>query len=437
MSRGLSRRFGPWAVALLLLLPLAGGAAYGAGFVDWSTSLLVQAADPMLDLAASSFLIQGGYYFGELTSIAGPGGFGKTGLGVETSMRLPLRPTDRGSVGIDVYQGADLVIDWPVGTWGVLANTSFSMNPTTLTQFSATANVTAYGLSATGTFSLVEAIGGYATGLSLELSGTTLAGMGVFLAADFGALATDSIYAMKPLPVADCSFNFTEGRLRLEAFPFGCLHLDVETSFMCTGFDKTEIDFDLELFDGKLALDGLLSISTQTKSITLTPHLRLEQGCIWVNIGFGQKDWQSTWNYRIEQLVIRGLGISNVEVGAAEISMILALGQGLYRAKTASDIDLHASGYYVALAPGGSSIRYTLTDYDMVWTMEQGFQNSELAFDVYFGTKDVSLFGLALITADWTHQITPEFDYRIAVQLDPTGVGHKIIFGFNVSLVLP
>ena len=437
MARGLYKRIVRWCLTLIVVVAGVGWNTLASGYLYGDTSLLFQAIDPMLDLAASSLLIQGGYYFGEVTNVGGQGGFGETGLGIEASMKLPLRPTDRGLVGIDVYQGADLVIDWPVGTWGVLTNTSFSMSPAALKRLSATANITAYGLSATGTFSLVEATGGYTTGLSLELSGTTLAGMGVFLAADFGVPVPDTPDVVKTLPVAGCSFDFTEASLRLEAFPFGCLHLDVETSFKCTGFDKTEIDFDLELFDGKLAVDGLLSFFTQTQSVMLTPSLRLEQGCIWVNIGFGEKDWESIWNNRIEQLVIRGLGISNLEVGSAEISMILALGEGLYKPKTASDIDLHASGYYVALAPGVSSILYTLTDYDLVCTMEQVFLNSELVIDAYFGTKNVSLFDFALITAEWTHQFTPEFNYRIAVQLDPGGVGHKLAFGFNVSLVLP
>jgi len=426
----------------LCVLALGSASAYGLGFIGWDASIVTKTAAPIIDIAASASSLTAWHYVGDVAIQAGERASGsslsETGFGVESSLDLPLNPASRtASFDVSLYGMSDLIIDWPVGTWGVIMNASFSLATDTLAKMWTTANVTAYGVSATGTFSLVEATGGFATGLSLGLSGTTLSGMGVFLAADFGIPVPDTLDVVRTLPVADCAFNFAEGSLRLEAFPFGCLHLDVETSFRCAGFNKAEIEFDFELFDGRLAIDGLLSFSTQTQSITLTPYLRLEQGCVWVNIGIDQMDWASTWDNRIDQLVIRGLGISNVEVGSAEVSMIVALGQSLYKVKAASDIDLHASGYYVALAPGVTATRYTLTDYDMVWTMEQGFQNSELTIDVYFGAATGSLLDLALVTADWSHQVSTGLEVSVGLALNPSGAPQTLVLGFNTSAILP
>ena len=73
----------------------------------------------------------------------------------------------------------------------------------------------------------------------------------------------------------------------------------------------------------------------------------------------------------------------------------------------------------------------------MVWTVEQSSLNATWAVDAHFSTSGGTLFDLALLTAEWEHQFAVGLDVRLAFQIDPAGLEHKLLFGFDASAPLP
>ena len=435
MDRGLSRagRLG----GLLVPLLLVGWAALGAGFIDWEAELVASLSGPTFGIGDSSTVFSGGYYWGDVEGISqggmsygSVGTFGENGSGIEGTIRLPLPATTKGTVDVTVYHKTDLVIDWPVGTWGILTSAMFSLETSELSRFSTTANVTAYGTSTTATFSLVPMGGAYATGLTLELSGTTLSGMGLSLTASFGG--------PPGLPPAQpCTFDFRGFAVGLEGFPWGCVHTDIDLTFGHGGFELAEIDVDIDLWDGLLTLDGSLEFAVDEKRLSLIQRIHVNQGCIWFNVAVEPAEVGPGSPNPIDSLVLRGLGISSCDVGTSDFSLIASIAGGLYKSRGTADIDLHAGGYYIALDPAANPAQYEQTDYSMVWTVEQGFLNATWAVDAYFGTNGGTLFNLALITAEWEQQLATGFEVRLAFQIDPAGLAHTLLFGLTASVLLP
>jgi len=431
MIWGLRRSLGRWVVAWVLSLLLLGGAAYGSGFADWENEFGASFSGSAFAIDGSSTIFHGGYYSEGLSSIAS---FGENGLGMEGTIYFPLPNSTNGTVNFAAYDQGDLVMDWPVGTWGVLGNATFSMHTNALTQLSITANVTAYGTSTTAAFSLAASSGGYTPGLTLELTGTTLAGFGITATSSFSAPEGSS-----------CGFCFTGATIRLDAFPWGCVHPDVDFVFASAGFEKVSIDFDVSLWDDLITFDGTLEFSLQTKTLTLTPRLNLGGGeCFWVSVGIDPQAIGSEASSTIDRLVLSGGGLGDIELGSVTLDTISSFCGNLFRSAKSSDIDLHSSGYYVALAPDANPGAYVQTDYDTVITLQEetasfsdGFSSSRLTLDFYFGSSGTTLFGFALFTAEWQREVSEAFTYRIAAQLDPAGVKSRIEFGFTATTTLP
>lgn len=435
MDRGLScvGRLG----VVLVLMPLVGWTVLGAGFIEWDAELIAALSGPAFGIDGSSATFRGGYAWGDVGSVSGSGmsygatgTFGENGSRMEGAIHLPLPTTTEGTVELTVYHKTDLVIDWAVGTWGVLASAALSMETAELSRFSTTANVTAYGTSATAAFSLADNGGAYTTGLTLELAGTTFSGMGVTLVASFGA-------PPGPPPTESCGFDFRGFSVGFEGFPWCCIHTDIDLTFGRGGFELVDIDVDIDIGDGLLTLDGSLVFEIDEKRLSLIPRIHLRQDCIWFNVGIEPQAIGTGAPNVIDSLVVRGFGMSACEVGTSDFSMIASLVGGLHKLKRSCDLTLHANGYYIALDPSVSPAQYVQTDYAMVWTLEHGLLNSDWTIDVYFSVNGATLFDLALLTAEWTQQFAAGLDTRLAFQLDPAGVESKLLFGFAASAPLP
>jgi len=395
-------------------LCVVGAIAIAEGSIAWETELGLPIDGT--SLAPEGFMrFSGGYSWEE--------GYGASGV-----ILLPL-PTGEGRLDVAAHIGDDVMIDWPIGTWTLDGSASFSVQTPSLDAFSTTANVTAYGLSTTVALDLYSFQGAPATALMLEVSGPMQAGWGLSIAGSFG----DSWGT-------PCNFDFTGVTVGFEAFPWCCVHTNMQAFFSCAGYERTTIDIDIELWDGVLVLDGALEFALETKSLSLTPYLTVGQQCIWLSVGIEPQEIGPGTMSSVDRFVIQGIGIETCEIGSVTFSAISALGGGLYRNANAMEIDLHANGYYVALAPNANPKMWTQTDYDTVISIQYevatfvgGYTSSQLAVDAYFGTKASMLFDLALITATWTHGPSEAFSYRIALQFDPAGTDHRIEFGFDVS----
>lgn len=403
-------------VALLVLT--AGGIAHGSGAVIWQGEMGVPLSGASLNLYGST-TISGQYSI-------------QTGSLVSGEVYLPFSGSG-GTLSAHASHESDLVINWPVGTWSLLGDASFALQTPSLLGFSSEATLTAYGTSTTAAFSLHPFLGAYATVLSIELAGPTQSGWGLTGTVDLGDPWGTS-----------CNLDFTGLSIGLEAFPWGCVHTDVAIEFSAAGYENTSIAIDIELWDGVFALVGSLNFGMQTKSLSLTPYLTVGEQCIWLSVGIYPQEIGPGTSSAIDTLVIQGIGITDCEIGPITFSAISGLGGGLYRSSKASDIDLHANGYYVALAPDANPWAWTQTDYCTVITIQRdditfldSFTSSRFTLDLYFDPSASTLFDFALLTAEWEHEMSEAFSYRIAVQVDPTGADPRIEFGFTASAVLP
>ena len=84
-----------------------------------------------------------------------------------------------------------------------------------------------------------------------------------------------------------------------------------------------------------------------------------------------------------------------------------------------------------------SPAQYDLADYTMVCTAAQGTLVTELTIDVHFGMNNATLFGIALITAEWKYEVAAGLDFRLAAQFDPLGLRHQLLLGFSTGVPLP
>jgi hypothetical protein len=434
--RGLAVGTAAWIFGLVLSV-----GAFAGGLLAWETELALQSVDPIVDLDASFATLRANYAWGDAATGAS-GAFGQSnvatgenGAAVAGTIGFPVAPNDRcASIRLSGYLKDDYVVEWPVGTYGVSADVSFGIDPAAFRGFSAAANLTAYGLSTTLGFSLAPAGAGFATGLTLEVAGTLLSGMGIAATVRLGA-------PMGPgAPPADpCALDFSSLEVFFDGFPWCCVYVGFRTIFDYGGFDRAEIDFDLSALGGVLSLVGDLVFELQTKTLTLTPGFQFGvDDCIWLNVAVDPAvTWGSSGSGAISAIVIRGLGITGCNIGAAKFSAIASIAGGLYKSKGADDIGLRATGYYIALAPSANPGAYEQTDYDMIWTLETGFANADLAIDTYLGASSSKLFDLALITAEYAHQLSAGFDMSLGFLIDPTGGPFRLVVRFDASTSLP
>ncbi|HUT86500.1 MAG TPA: hypothetical protein VMX15_00230 [Candidatus Heimdallarchaeota archaeon] len=428
----------------LLLLVLASGAAVGKTLLNLESSIAVLPLGLSLDLDSSFVTFQAGHYTGDVASLPNrflrmlfltDGTLTNKGFGTQTIIRFPMHAADRGgSVEFSIYSKSDLVIDWPVGTWSVISNVAFSTFTSDLSRWWSTINISAYGTSTTLTFALVPTQTGPATGFSIDITAPTLGGMGVAIGAGFGMpTAFDDIGTFTP--TASCDLVFREATVGFEGFLLGCLALDIETTIGCQGFKSTEITFDLDLWTDVLDVEGGIEFAIQTKSVTLIPRLRLDQECIWVNIGIDPEIWGEI--AAIDTLIVRGAGITSEAIDASKFSSIASFIGGVYREVLKGDIELRAGDYYVALDPEADTSQYVFLPYDLILSLEHSEANSDLAFDVYFGSPESNLFDLAFVTAEWVHRLSAQLELYVGALLDPNGVDMKFVFGFEASAFLP
>jgi hypothetical protein len=427
------------------LLLLASGAVDGKAVLGFESGIAFLPTESLVDLESTFMTFQAGYYKGNVASLSNrflrklfltDGSLTDKGFGVQTVVEYPLFATDQGgSLSLSIYAKSDMVIEWPIGTWSVISNLAFSTLTSDLSRWWTTANISAYGSSVTLAFALVPTAMGIATGLSIDISGPSLGGMGVAIGASFGMPTTfDDIGSF--MPSASCQLEFREATVGFDGVRIGCLSLDMETTFGCEGYESTVIGFDLDLSIDELTIEGDIDFSPNAKAFTLIPRLQFEPECIWINVGISPEVWEST--SMIDTLVIRGMGISNLAIDSARYSAVVSFVGGVYREMGADDLDLRAHDYYVAIDPEADASDYILLPYDMIVSVEYSEGNSDLALDVYFGSPESDLFDVALLNVELLHRLSSELEVYVGASLDPNdGAQTTLVFGFEASVVLP
>jgi len=433
---------------VFILVVVVGGNAFAKFFGSWENTLTFQAQGPLISLAESSSTLKGSYFTGEVADL--PNRFlsalfitdmelSNTGFGLQGLFRPLLLPTDpRSTLSVSVYSKQDIIIDWPIGTWSVISDVAFSVQSASMKYWWSELNVTAYGVAVTATFAMVAIGKEYSTGLELELVGTTLGGMGVTFATQFGISTDFEKMLQVQTQSASCgtmSYNSTE--LNLTGLSLGCVHLETTAVFSAAqGFDHVQLEFEIEPESLPVEFDATLTFMLQTKSMVLVPMLTLDTVCLDVYMMLVPSKFDAG-NSRFNALVLQGLGMRDIEIEQATLSGLISFVGGLYKQLGKSDIELRANDYLVDILTFDVSEqrRYVRTDYDWVFSIEKSIVNLDFAADAYFTTISTGqLFGLGLVTLETRYVLSSEFEFGAGLAMNLVTGLQKLVLKFNYSL---
>jgi hypothetical protein len=364
---------------------------------------------------------------------------GETGFGIQGFFDLPLLSTSRGIFHVSTYWKDDIVIDWAIGTWTLLSDTSFSVTTASLQYGWMECIIAAYGTKISGAFLLIPTQTGYTLGAELALQGTTIAGMALEAVTTFGVGANLS-ETTKASSTDDTCLCYTGTDISLSGLALGCVHYENLTRFSEGGFEFTRFEFDIDLpEDWPLSLSATLEFTTQTKSLVLVPSLRvLDLGCMYLYVGIDVAEL-TLGDTTIGAFKLAGLRLADIDIGPAAVSGIVAFDGVLWKGGREDDISLHAADYLICVAANCNPADYkeVPTEYDMVVSLETSEGNLDSAVDAYFRpTGEGSLFGLALFTGELSYQLSSEIEFGVGLAINPLTGWERLMLDFTLSLYL-
>ncbi len=435
-------------IVSILILGL-GMAAFSKAFGEWDTTIVISPEAGSLSLAGSRSTLKASYFAGEVADVSNrtlsalfitDKGLTDTGLGVQAFFGLPLVTGKLPSTfRISTYLKNDIVIDWPIGTWTLLSDTSFSVTTASLQYGWMECIIAAYGTKISGAFLLIPTQTGYTFGAELALQGTTIAGMALEAVTTFGVGANLS-EATKATPTDDTCFCYTGTDISLSGLALGCVHYENLTRFSEGGFEFTRFEFDVDLpEDWPLSLYATLEFTTQTKSLVLVPSLRvLDLGCMYLYVGIDIAEL-TLGNSTIGAIKLAGLRLADIDIGPATVSGVVAFDGVLWKGDREDDISLRAANYLICIAAdcNPANFKEVPTKYDMVVSLETSEGNLDAAVDAYFRpTGGGSLFGLALFTGEVSYMLTSEIEFGIGLAVNPLTGWERLMLDFTLSLYL-
>jgi hypothetical protein len=437
-----------FAIVSILILGLGMG-AFSKAFGEWDTTIVISPEAGSLSLAGSRSTLKASYFAGEVADISNRAlsslfitdkGLADTGMGVQAFFNLPLVAGKSPSTfRISTYLKDDIVIDWPIGTWTLLSDTSFSVTTASLQYGWMECIIAAYGTKISGAFLLIPTQTGHTLGAELALQGTTIAGMALEAVTTLGVGANMS-EATKAPPTADTCFCYTGTDISLSGLALGCVHYEDLTRFSEGGFEFTRFEFEIDLpEDWPLSLYATLEFTTQTKSLVLVPSLRvLDLGCMYLYVGIDVAAL-TLGETTIGAIKLAGLRLADIDIGPATVSGVVAFDGVLWKGGREDDISLRAANYLVCIAAdcNPADYREVPTKYDMGVSLETSEGNLDAAVDAYFRpTGGGSLFGLALFTGEVRYMLTSEIEFGIGLAINPLTGWERLTMDLTISLYL-
>ncbi len=437
-----------FAIVSILILGLGMG-AFGKAFGEWDTTVVMSPEVGSLSLAGSRSTLKASYFAGEVADVSNrtlsalfitDKGLTDTGMGVQAFFGLPLVAGKSPSTfRISTYFKDDIVIDWPIGTWALLSDASFSVTTASLQYGWMECIIAAYGTKISGAFLLMPTQTGHTLGAELALQGTTIAGMALEAVTTFG-VGGDLSEATKASPTDDTCFCYTGTDISLSGLALGCVHYENLTRFSEGGFEFTRFEFDIDLpEDWLLSLYATLEFTMQTKSLVLVPSLRvLDLGCMYLYVGIDIAEL-TLGETTIGAIKLAGLRLADIDIGPATVSGVVAFDGVLWKGGREDDISLRAANYLICIAAdcNPADFKEVPTKYDMVVSLETSEGNLDAAVDAYFRpTGGGSLFGLALFTGEVRYMLTSEIEFGIGLAVNPVTGWERLTMDLTISLYL-
>ncbi len=404
------RLWGLLGLGLAMGVVAVGGLGAGRAFGSLTTRVTIT---PLMVATESGF--QASYFTGlvaelpssTLSSIPGLAENTLVATGSGFQVVLP-SPGGASFVQFFGYLKTDIVMDWPVGVAGGVSEAAFSWD---LQRHYLWAHAWVHygGVALRLKAALARSGGNVGSGLELGFDGTTLGGLALSLASQFG-LTTDRTALLRAVTLGQVSGDMVEYRgttLTAGVFPLCCLSLGATVRLTKAGFESARVSTSYVFSFAEVAVtaSAVVVFRVDEKTLTITPRLILP--------GTGAEIYlvhslllAGPSSLEFVGIQLHGVGLSRVQLGEVTLSGLCSLAGNLYRRSGQDDIFLRAASY--SAQGGGGQVALP---YDCVVSLEYSALYTGIACDFYFTPAGGHLFGLAFTT--FQVELTLFGDFRI------------------------
>lgn len=394
-----------WWVLLGLGLAVGLVAVTGSGEGKAFGSLTTRVTMTPLTVAAESGF-QASYFAGlvaelpssTLSSIPGLAGNTLVSTGSGLQVVLP-SPAGTSFVQFFAYHKEDIVLDWPVGVWGLVSELAFSWDTRRHYVWShAWVHYAGVELWLRMTVARSDAAAG--SGMELGFSGTTLRGLALSIVSQYG-LATDRTALLRAVSLGQVSGEMLEYRattLTAGVFPLCCLSLAAAVELTKAGFGSARIStaYTFTLAKAWITASASLVFRSAEKTLKVTPRLTLPGTGTEIYFSYSLIPARlSSSSPSLTGIQLDEVGLSRVQIGEITVSGRYSLSGSVYR--------------------GPLTVPYP---FDLLLSFGRSTWETDLWFDMYFASDGAYLFGLGLIT--FQAGMTLFGDFRIGIGFDVT-----------------
>lgn len=436
----------PVALLLAFLIGITGVYPALAGFNgDLETDLVLSPNEPTVFDEDSSMDLRIDYVDGEVEDL--PSMISQvlfwpnttlvdTGLALRGSYDFPLFEGDDPELILDGYYASEFGPDYPIGTAG--GSTRLSLEEDDLNYWATKGIVNYGGFSYRGTFVLEENARGdgeYGTGYELSVSGTKISGLEVTLTSRVGMVSSPgeliagsagSGYDVFDMTTGEKYDGYTGSEVEVEGLSVGDLNFDTTSTFdFKDGLKSVVFTFEADDFSPLVDVDGSITFTPDSKSVTLLPRIDLGWSCIDLYTALDPGTLTKEEN-SITGVRVYGFGVDELILGNVTVSGKIGLdSSSLYLRKSAQDYESRASDYTFSPSPQEKAY-YDEKPYDGVISLERDVGNFFIAADGYWG-EGTSHSGLELVTGEMEYKFSDQFEVSGGVNLR-TETGLENIF---------
>lgn len=326
-------------------------------------------------------------------------------------------PAGTSFVQFFAYHKQDIVLDWPVGVWGVVSELAFSWD-TRRHYLWSHAWLHYAGVELKLKLALARADAAVGSGMEVGFEGTTLRGLMFTMMSQFG-LSTDRTALARAVSTGQVSggmFEYRGTTLAASVLPFCCLGLSATVRLTKGGFESARLvtSYTFTFAEAQVNASATIEFKTEEKTLTIVPRLALPSTGAEIYLSYSLLPARlSPASPSLTEIRFHEIGLSRIPLGEVTVSGRYSFSGNVYR------------------GPVPVPVRY-----DLVLSFQHSTLETDLALDLYFAPAGAYLLGLALVT--FQAEVALFGDFRFAVGLDvATDTGWQRLIGelkytFNV-----
>lgn len=334
------------------------------------------------------------------------------------------------------YHKQDIVLDWPVGVVGAVSELAFSWDAQRHYLWGYFWMHYA-GVALKLKVAIARSDASVGSGLEVGFAGTTLWGLALSIASQFG-LTTDRTALARAVSLGQVSgemFDYRGTSLTAGVFPLCCLSLSATVRLTKTRFDSARITttYAFSLAGLEVTAGATVVLTTADKALTIVPRLTLPESGSEIYLSFSLLPGAlSPSSPALTGIAVHGIGLSRIQLGEVAVSGVYSLSGAVYRRGGQDDINLRASHY--AFQPGAGLIGLP---YDLIVSLEHSTLQTSVAGDFYFSAAGGGyLFGLALVTFEAGVTLFGDFRIGMGVSFATNTGWQRLVLELNYTFNL-